>query len=186
MATVTEFNNVYYQNLIDNFEVKYANVSVSDSVWQWQDEKFEMMMPADRAMILDATMLSIVQSYAQDKALFYKDFTRAYQKLQELGIDLSASSSVNLQFESGTCPPGEESLEKTLRFSDKFSVKYLIDQRAQTIAFTCTITHDGWGGFGFGNGMPDGIDAYLFKKTPAGWTVESAITYVGRTPLLTS
>jgi hypothetical protein len=177
VSTVTEFNNVYYQNLVGDFDIKYTNVSVSDSVWQWQNEKFEMNMPADKALILDSEMLPIVKAYALDKTLFYRHFTLAYQKLQELGIDLSGSSYVNLKFESGTCPAGEESFAKTLRFSAKFSVEYLIDQTAQTIAFTCKITHDGWAGFGFGNGMLDGIDAYLFKKTLSGWTVESAITY---------
>ena len=35
----------------------------------------------------------------------------------------------------------------------------------------------GWAAFGFGNGMLDGIDAYLFKNTASGWTVENAYTY---------
>lgn len=42
---------------------------------------------ADLALIEDPKFRPIVEEYADDKELFYEDFSRAFAKLIELGVD---------------------------------------------------------------------------------------------------
>jgi hypothetical protein len=142
LKTVTAFNNEYFARLVTDFDGNYVNTTVSDEVWQWENKDHEMMQPADRALIVDDAMRAHVETYASDSVVFYRDFSIAYQKLQELGIDLSGSEYVNLAFESGTCPAGEENVAKTLAFTPKFTVTYLVDKEASTIDFKVTTKHE--------------------------------------------
>lgn len=44
-----------------------------------------MMLPTDLALIQDPKFKPIVEEYAKDKAVFFKDFAAAFGKLMELG-----------------------------------------------------------------------------------------------------
>lgn len=46
-----------------------------------------MMLPSDIALLQDAEFKKYVVAYAKDEALFFKDFTAAFSKLLELGVD---------------------------------------------------------------------------------------------------
>lgn len=176
LRTVKVFNNMYFSRLHDGFDDAYENVTLSNGNWQWQNDAKEMMIPADRALILDSEMEPYVAAYATDKSLFYQDFAVIFQRLQELGNDLSANEYVNLQFESGTCPPGEEKIERDIVFDPKLKLTYLVDQKSSTIKFTLKSEYTGWASFGFGNSMVSGIDGYLIKMSVDGWTVENIYT----------
>ena len=51
-----------------------------------------MMLPSDLALLSDKTFKALVQEYAADDKLFYKDFAHAFQKLQELGVTFEEQS----------------------------------------------------------------------------------------------
>lgn len=44
-----------------------------------------MMLPTDLVLIQDKSFLKYVNMYAKDSKKFAKDFTKAFQKLEELG-----------------------------------------------------------------------------------------------------
>ena len=44
-----------------------------------------MMLPTDLVLIQDKSFLKYVNMYAKDGKKFDKDFTKAFQKLEELG-----------------------------------------------------------------------------------------------------
>ncbi|KAK4701637.1 hypothetical protein P7C70_g4591, partial [Phenoliferia sp. Uapishka_3] len=48
-----------------------------------------MMLPTDLALIEDPAFKPYVAAYADDKDLFYKDFSNAFEKLIELGVERS-------------------------------------------------------------------------------------------------
>jgi catalase (peroxidase I) len=43
------------------------------------------MLPTDMALVKDSSFRSLVEVYAKDESLFFKDFSKAYVKLSELG-----------------------------------------------------------------------------------------------------
>lgn len=63
-----------------------------DGPTQYEDEsKALMMLPSDMALYKDAAFRSIVEKYAKDEDVFFKDFSAAFVKLSELGCtNLSA------------------------------------------------------------------------------------------------
>ena len=97
------FNNEFYKRLTNNFDNLYSNVSLDNGKWQWENLQREIMLPSDKALIDDTGLKGHTEAYAADKDLFYGDFVLAYQRLQELGIDLSASDYVSLTFEDYEC-----------------------------------------------------------------------------------
>lgn len=44
-----------------------------------------MMLPTDLVLLQDKKFMKWVQEYAKDGAKFNEDFTKAFQKLEELG-----------------------------------------------------------------------------------------------------
>ena len=48
-----------------------------------------MMLPTDLALIEDAAFKPYVEAYAEDKDLFFQDFSDAFAKLIELGVERS-------------------------------------------------------------------------------------------------
>jgi catalase (peroxidase I) len=65
---------------------------------KWQKKKWDgpeqyvdpdeelMMLPTDLALIQDPEFKKYVDLYAQDKEVFYRDFSDAFAKLIELGV----------------------------------------------------------------------------------------------------
>jgi len=78
----TMFTNMFYKELLDNtWTVRKWN-----GPEQYQDkEKALMMLPADLALVKDPQFKKYVEMYAKDEDLFFKDFAKAFQKLEELG-----------------------------------------------------------------------------------------------------
>jgi catalase (peroxidase I) len=46
-----------------------------------------MMLPSDMALLQDAEFKKYVIAYSKDEALFFKDFSAAFSKLLELGVN---------------------------------------------------------------------------------------------------
>jgi cytochrome c peroxidase len=81
----TTFSNDYFKNL--------TNQKWDAKKWsgpkQFEDtSKSLMMLPADLALIQDQEFKKYVDIYARDGDRFFQDFSKAFVKLQELGVDL--------------------------------------------------------------------------------------------------
>ena len=82
----TRFSNLFFKQLLKfkwekkewEGPIQYANTSLGEEV---------MLLPTDMALIEDSSFRTWVESYAEDKDLFYDDFANAFAKLVELGVD---------------------------------------------------------------------------------------------------
>ena len=80
--TPTTFNNLYF-SLLDS--AKWTKRDWSGP-FQYEDEgKTLMMLPTDLVLIQDDSFKKYVSMYAKDQALFFDDFSKAFNKLEELG-----------------------------------------------------------------------------------------------------
>jgi len=82
------FSNEYFRELIENkwTEKKWNGPK------QFEDPSGQLMMlPADMVLIQDPEFKKYVEIYAKDENLFFKDFAKAFQKLEELGVDFPSS-----------------------------------------------------------------------------------------------
>ena len=55
-----------------------------------------MMLPTDMALIQDKEFKKIVQEYAKDSDLFFRDFAKAFNKLEELGVAFKPDTPVQM------------------------------------------------------------------------------------------
>lgn len=53
------------------------------------------MLPSDMSLIDDKEFRPWVEKYAKDRDLFYRDFSAAFAKLIELGIDRDSAGNVH-------------------------------------------------------------------------------------------
>jgi len=79
-----KFDNTYFKNLI-HLEWKPR---VWDGPLQYEDVQTGelMMLPTDMCLVTDPKFREIVELYAKDEALFFKEFAVAYHKLLTLGV----------------------------------------------------------------------------------------------------
>ena len=82
--TPTTFNNAYYTLLLN---IKWEpNVGPKTPKFQYKDPSGKLMMlPSDIVLIEDSEFKQYVQLYAKNQKLFFEDFSKAFQKLTELG-----------------------------------------------------------------------------------------------------
>lgn len=81
----TTFSNEYFRELLENTWTlkKWKGPA------QFEDPTGELMMlPADMALVWDADFRKYVEMYAKDQDLWFSDFAKAFQKLEELGCNL--------------------------------------------------------------------------------------------------
>jgi catalase (peroxidase I) len=55
-----------------------------------------MMLPTDLALIQDPKFKVWVEKYAEDEALFFKDFAAAFSKLLELGVKFDSKGDIQV------------------------------------------------------------------------------------------
>ncbi|CEH19442.1 cytochrome c peroxidase [Ceraceosorus bombacis] len=87
----TTFSNAYYQLLLD----EKWNLRKWDGPIQYQDKntKTLMMLTTDMALTTDKSFKPHVQRYAKSEEEFFKDFSKAYAKLLELGVPATSWQS---------------------------------------------------------------------------------------------
>jgi len=79
----TTFSNQYFLELLENT----WTLKQWDGPEQFEDPTGELMMlPSDMALIWDKTFRRHVVNYAADEEQFFKDFSKAFAKLVELGV----------------------------------------------------------------------------------------------------
>ncbi|KAJ1972706.1 heme peroxidase [Dimargaris verticillata] len=86
----TSFTNDYYNQLLNQQWVKKDWTGPFQFVDK--DSKSIMMLPADMAFKEDKNFRKYVELYAKDEDQFFKDFSKAYAKLLELGVDFPKDS----------------------------------------------------------------------------------------------
>lgn len=81
------FDNEYYVNLL----VRKWQPRKWDGPLQYEDEETGrlMMLPTDMALLDDPKLRKIVEEYAKDEQVFFKDFGAAFGKLLSLGCPAS-------------------------------------------------------------------------------------------------
>ncbi|RNF05003.1 ascorbate-dependent peroxidase [Trypanosoma conorhini] len=77
------FDNSFFTELLGNEWV--LNPDVKKMQFMDRNTKRIMMLPADVALLLDDKYRSIAKKYADDNDVFCKAFSKAYQKLLEVG-----------------------------------------------------------------------------------------------------
>mmetsp|Transcript_27817 Transcript_27817/g.38854 ORF Transcript_27817/g.38854 Transcript_27817/m.38854 type:complete len:203 (+) Transcript_27817:63-671(+) len=82
--TPTRFNNAYFDLLL---RLEWVPQTTKAGNAQFTDEKTKtlMMLPSDLVLIQDPSFKKFTEMYATDNAKFLKDFSKAFQKLEELG-----------------------------------------------------------------------------------------------------
>lgn len=84
--TPTVFNNLYFSLLLNVKWTPNEKITSQGGKFQYQDPTGKLMMlPSDLALIEDPEFMKYVQLYAKDQKTFFKDFSVAFQKLEELG-----------------------------------------------------------------------------------------------------
>ena len=77
------FTNDFFVRLLGKWHVKKW-----DGPKQYEDDETNsfMMLPTDIALKEESYFVKYVKMYAEDQDLFFKDFSKAYSKLMELGV----------------------------------------------------------------------------------------------------
>lgn len=84
VPTPTKFSNTYFKLLLHEDWYLQKN---DFGVEQFYDEdKDLMMLPADFSLLKDKSFRPWVETYSEDKALFYDHFAKAFGKLIDLGV----------------------------------------------------------------------------------------------------
>ncbi|RKF53862.1 putative heme-binding peroxidase [Erysiphe neolycopersici] len=100
----TRFSNQYFRFLLS---LQWKKKTLSNGVEQYvnfdEDTETELMMlPTDIALTQDKEFRKWVEIYARDKDHFFKDFSKAFAKLIELGIKRDSDGKiVNIDKEKG-------------------------------------------------------------------------------------
>lgn len=92
----TRFSNTYFK-LLRMHEWKKAKLESGIEQYVYVDEDLDeelMMLPTDIALLEDASFRPWVHKYAEDKDLFFKDFSEVFAKLLELGIQRDAQEKI--------------------------------------------------------------------------------------------
>lgn len=80
-----KFDNAYYKEMLTK---SYTSETTSKGCPQHRHAASgTMMLVADVALLQDPQFKVHVQTYADDQAAFFADFTKAWKKLQELGVE---------------------------------------------------------------------------------------------------
>lgn len=92
----TRFSNQYFR-LLSTLEWKEKTLPNGVRQFMYVDEDLGeelMMLPTDMALLSDPEFSKWVKRYAEDKDLFFADFSRVFDKLVELGIQRDETGKV--------------------------------------------------------------------------------------------
>ncbi|ODV77034.1 heme peroxidase [Suhomyces tanzawaensis NRRL Y-17324] len=83
------FTNDFYVRLLQGWHIRDWN---GNRQYEDDETKSFMMLPADMALKHGSYFVKYVKEYAEDQDLFFKDFSKAYSTLLELGITFPKNS----------------------------------------------------------------------------------------------
>eukprot|EP00937_MAST-01D_sp_MAST-1D-sp2_P005045 g5045.t1 len=87
-----KFDNEYFVNLLEKTWTKRE----WDGNEQFEDESGELMMlPTDMALLSDEQFRPVVEEYARDEALFFREFAAAFAKLLGNGCPMAAAPTAS-------------------------------------------------------------------------------------------
>lgn len=85
----TTFSNEFFRELLENT----WTLKKWDGPDQFEDPTGELMMlPTDMALLWDKEFRKITEIYAKDEDTWFKDFAKAFQKLEENGVKVLQTS----------------------------------------------------------------------------------------------
>ncbi|SCU99661.1 LAME_0G04676g1_1 [Lachancea meyersii CBS 8951] len=83
-AATNTFSNEYFNNLLnENWKLEKNEAGNM----QYNNDKGYMMLPTDMALVQDPNYKKIVKEYAENEKAFFSDFSKAFTKLIENGIE---------------------------------------------------------------------------------------------------
>ncbi|SCV01765.1 LAMI_0G13564g1_1 [Lachancea mirantina] len=77
------FTNDFFVNLLNAHWTLNTN---KKGVKQWDNDQGHMMLPTDMALVKDPKYRKLVEEYAKDQDVFFRDFSKAFAKLLENNI----------------------------------------------------------------------------------------------------
>lgn len=80
----TKFGNTFYKLLLN--EKWHLSESPVGMKQYYDEDKELMMLPTDMSLVKDKDFRVWVEKYAKDKDLFFRDFSKVFSKLLELGL----------------------------------------------------------------------------------------------------
>lgn len=83
-AASNMFTNEFYNNLLNE---KWKLITNEAGNKQYINDKGWMMLPTDMALVQDSKYLPIVKEFAKNENAFFQEFTKAFVKLLENGIE---------------------------------------------------------------------------------------------------
>jgi len=92
----TRFSNQYFR-MLKNMDWKKKTLPSGVEQYVYVDEDLEdelMMLPTDVALLQDRAFAPFVHKYAEDKELFFDDFSKVFARLLELGIDRDEAGKI--------------------------------------------------------------------------------------------
>jgi len=95
----TTFSNEYFRLLLEErwtVKTKHLGQKWTGPTQYESKDGTLMMLPTDLALLYDASFSSIVESFAKDEALFFKEFSAAFSKLLELGVPFPSPPKTGL------------------------------------------------------------------------------------------
>lgn len=79
----TTVSNTFYAELVNNT----WTLKSWDGPDQFEDPTGDLMMlPSDMALLWDKEFRKVVMEYSKDEEMWFKDFAKAFQKLEENGV----------------------------------------------------------------------------------------------------
>jgi len=92
----TRFSNTYFKLMLQRqWKEKTLDNGIKQFVYYDEDSEEELMMlPTDLALTKDPKFRPWVEKYAEDKDVFFKDFSAVFHKLIELGIKRDESGKI--------------------------------------------------------------------------------------------
>ncbi|KAJ3309188.1 heme peroxidase [Boothiomyces sp. JEL0838] len=107
------FTNDFYKRLVSIKGTNPANYTLQPPSVdpfnipvkvQWQASDLSMMLPSDVLLINDPKWKPITELYAQDEQLFFYEFSKTFQKLNELGVENGLGGYVSTVIPKGNTP----------------------------------------------------------------------------------
>jgi hypothetical protein len=141
------FDNEYFVNLVKR---KWRPRKWNGPL-QFEDEETQslMMLPSDMALVEDPKFKAVVEEYARDEAVFFRDFAQAFGKLISLGcppqVQPGAKKAPESERDKASAEFREHAMHGSILAAKKVAPKADIQQREATSGRTALHKAAFWG-----------------------------------------